>query len=216
MDRGGCSHQLQSSCFVMAGTPATLKLRFKEDMAKIAIIGSRIRSQASLKVRLSIQMIQRQCRQLQQSRFKSPTLSEAWASLNSLAMTSTAKKCLAILNSHSSSSTGQLENSTSQVIHTIVPHSNTWQRTFQSTQSSTMCTLGTSQKSLEASGHTLQTSSSNRSYRHHIGAILRCISVTIATMMTFCMNLHGHNMPILSSHRSSGGTNTSCARNRLR
>ena len=164
MDRGGCSRQLQSSCFVMAGTPATLKLRFKEDMAKIATIGSRIRSQASLKVRLSIQMIQRQCRQLHQLRFKSPTLLEAWASLNSLAMTSSAKKCLAIPNSHSSSSTGQLDNSTSQVILTIVPHLSTWQKTFQLTQSSTMCTLGTSRWSWEASGHTSQTLSSNRSY----------------------------------------------------
>lgn len=164
MDRGGCSRQLQSSCFVMAGTPATLKLRFRGDMAKIAIIGSRIRSQPSLKVRHSIQMIQRQCQQLQQSRFKSPTLSEVLASLNSLVMTSSAKRYQAILNSHSSSSTGQLENSTSQVRLMIVLHSSTWQKTFQSTQSSTMCTLGTSQRNWEASGHTSQTLSSNRNY----------------------------------------------------
>lgn len=164
MDKGGCSRQLQSSCFVMAETPATHKLRFKVDMAKIAIIGSRIRSQPLLKVRLSIQMIQRQCQQLQQSRFKSPTLSEVLASLNSLVMTSSAKRYQAILNSHSSSSIGQLENLTSQVRLTIVPHSSTWQKTFQSTQSSTMCTLGTSQRNWEASGLTSQTLSSNRNY----------------------------------------------------
>ena len=145
---------MRSSCFVMAWTLATHNLRFKEEMANLAIIGSRDPSQASLKVRLPIQMIQCQCQHLQQSRFKSPTSSEVLASLNLLAMISSAKRFQVILNSRSSSSTGQLDNSNSQVRHTIVPYLSTWQRTFQSTQFFTMCTLGTNQRSLEASGHT--------------------------------------------------------------